>query len=239
MSVSKRIACLFLSLMMTVSLLGCSGKGEAADPVLLEPVSVSAATVTVERGNIYDMMEIAVTVVPEVTDLYFEVSGRIKNIHLVPGDLVKAGDVLVELDQTALDKAVAAKEAEINRTEVQNSFANQGAAIRITIAQLSQTIAEKALENAKKALETAKETAATQADGKAVAIQSAEAAATAAQDSYDSAKAASDAAQAAADTALAAAQDAKKMRCMHRRKLLKRLKKPPPHRLLPCRQRRL
>lgn len=85
--------------MLTLALLASCAR---QDPAALALASVR--TTRVQTHDITDTVEITGEVVPLVlTEIKSEISGRVVQVRAQPGDHVKAGQVLVELDQTQLD----------------------------------------------------------------------------------------------------------------------------------------
>lgn len=205
--IRKSIGIGLAAIMLATSLTGCSNtQAESAVPDLYEPATIKAATVQVERGNLYNMAELSVTVVPTVEKLSFKEGGFIQSVEAVPGQIVQEGDVLVKLDQSDLDKEVERQERNLNAVYARNSYALQQASLSIDIANLQVTACQEALDAAKKAYDDALVAASQQVSDMAAALQKAndaaaqaEAQAQAAQDAADEAAAAAEEAQAAAD----------------------------------------
>ena len=102
---------------------GAPGDEQPADSSASPPVRVQA--VTVQRITLRPTLDLvgAITAVPEHTAVVSpQVAGWVRKLHVVEGQSVRAGDVLVELDarsaQTALKRAaavVAEKSAAVSR----------------------------------------------------------------------------------------------------------------------------
>lgn len=205
--IKKSIGIGLAAIMLATSLTGCSNTQSESDvPSLYEPAAIKAATVQVEKGDLYNMAELSVTVVPTVEKLSFKEGGFIQSVEAVPGQMVQAGDVLVRLDQSDLDKEVERQERNLSAVYARNSYALQQASLSIDIANLQVTAAQEALDAAKKAYDDALVEATKQVSDMAAALQKAsdaaaqaEAQAQAAQDAADDAQVAAEEAQAAAD----------------------------------------
>jgi len=94
---------LFLAAILTVSLLGCSGEsqseGESQDPKPGTAVEVTAIT----RGEIYNESTVTGSVMANRDiPILPPVSGRVKEVAVKAGDMVKEGDVLFTMDTADL-----------------------------------------------------------------------------------------------------------------------------------------
>ena len=104
---------LFSTLIVAVPFLaGCRKPVEPARP---EPPSVTVRAQTVERKSRAATEDVVGTVRPKLSAVIeAKVSGRIEQMLVVPGQLVKAGEPLVRLDaheiQSRLDQAVAVRQ---------------------------------------------------------------------------------------------------------------------------------
>ena len=78
-------------------------------------VADDAPTVLAEKKDIDFSIQISGDVMPDTQlDVKPEVGGRIKVLHVQPGDLVKAGQVLVEIDDTDILSSQATAKTEID-----------------------------------------------------------------------------------------------------------------------------
>ncbi len=111
--------------------------------------------VTVERGNL--VATIAPTgevYAPRQAELYFDVNKiELIELNVVPGQQVKAGDLLARIDPTTLERAVTQAEADLTVAQdalekVQNPYTD----LDLAGAQRAVTQAQVDLENAKKNL---------------------------------------------------------------------------------------
>jgi len=97
---------------------------------LAEPISAAAEwqTVSVRRGPLVVTVRAvgAVTAPPEVV-LNFGIGGRLKELQVVEGDVVQAGDVLARLDTTDLELQVAQAEAALALSRAQLARTQAGA----------------------------------------------------------------------------------------------------------------
>ena len=99
----RKIGCGLLAALLLAAMSACGGTGEV--PALLEPAEVVFDTAVVARGDLRRAEYYDAYVVAELDELSFDVAGTVAALHVHLGDAVKAGDLLAELDTTALDKA--------------------------------------------------------------------------------------------------------------------------------------
>lgn len=87
-----------------------------------DPIATGAAavrTTRVEKHDITDTLEITGEVVPVVlTEIKSEISGRVVRVAAQPGDAAKAGQVLVELDQTQLESELHEAERLVEAAQI-------------------------------------------------------------------------------------------------------------------------
>lgn len=99
--ICKRVACVFLSAVLSLGLGGC-GKEKAQDiPELIEPVSTNEAYRPVTYGDIGRVVIKKGTIVPTDTCYFFEKAVDLDKIYVGIGDKVKKGDVLAEADTSS------------------------------------------------------------------------------------------------------------------------------------------
>lgn len=128
-----------LLLIIVLGLAACSGTSSAAEPVptlVLESGSDSTGPASPSRGGVSASGHI----IPlEDANLAFGLAGRVSKVHVAVGDAVKAGDILLELENTTLQIDVA--QAERNLRELTSSSA-------VAAAELALANADKTLEDA-------------------------------------------------------------------------------------------
>lgn len=91
---------LVLFLISTACSSGASTRQEQATPTPI-PTSIvpMKPTYTVERGEIVDQLQFTGRITPvEEHPLYFETSGRVRNIYFKEGEFVKTGDIIADLE---------------------------------------------------------------------------------------------------------------------------------------------
>ena len=127
------------------------------------PQSQALATVsesqTIKVGSLTQTLKATGSLaVAEDTVLSFETSAPVTKVNVKVGDIVKAGDVLAQVDTTALDAQV--RDAQISLTQSQNSLNELKAPAR----DIDIKIAKAAIEAAKAGLSSASETGSSATD---------------------------------------------------------------------------
>lgn len=110
----------FFTLLVPGMLILCLVSGCTAQA--MEESSTKTSVKEVTRGNLLIGLSYDGKVALPVTALNFEVSGKIKNINVSPGDTVKKGDLLAELDDSDLQFALS--NAQINLAKAQAAYDN-------------------------------------------------------------------------------------------------------------------
>lgn len=88
----------------------------------------------IERGTIEDLVTAQGTLEPkEYVDVGVQVSGQLEKIHVELGDIVKAGDLIAEIDPKIYDAQVKSSEARIKQLGAQ--LAQQEASIKLAAQQ--------------------------------------------------------------------------------------------------------
>lgn len=113
---------------------GCACAEEI--PQLLEPVGVQLAAAEAVVGDISKIMVYNGAVVPHVEELYFTVDGEVEDVHAVYGQRVRAGDVLITLNQEAQTERIEALEEQIEALRSEDDYAEQLAQIDREILRL-------------------------------------------------------------------------------------------------------
>lgn len=128
---SAIVAAVLLASMLT----GCSQKEEGSVPELLTPAAVGESTIKVERRDFYSVDNITVSVVPETIELYFTMEGKIQDLTVNKGQLVKEGEVLAVIDQSDLLEQIKDLQEDIAYTETQYGYQLDQASLSVQIAQ--------------------------------------------------------------------------------------------------------
>lgn len=123
-----------LGLLLVLS--GCARQAAPEAPALLEPVGVKLDMQRVERGDLYRVAVYDGEVVPHVQGLNFAMDGIFESMDVMPGDTVRAGQVLARLDESAVQEQYDALAEEIAHVERLNALDNDMKAIDLNIARL-------------------------------------------------------------------------------------------------------
>jgi macrolide-specific efflux system membrane fusion protein len=119
-----------LKALIIVALLGAAAAGVVS---YLRPV---AKVDVVRRGDIADIVSGTVVVEAErISSILSEVEGKVKESHLVAGQAVKEGDVLVELDPTDINLEIAQARSEYEAAEKTSQIARALARMDATTKQ--------------------------------------------------------------------------------------------------------
>ena len=143
--------------LISLILLGLSGCGNAAvnPPALLEPVGIKYDTAIVQRGEIYNISVYSGEVLPYVETVSFVTDGKLGELKVFVGDIVKEGQILATLDSVSLESQITSLEEKIDELMVLGSLSDRSKAADMEIAKerLSTLIASGARESSWKAKE--------------------------------------------------------------------------------------
>jgi RND family efflux transporter MFP subunit len=125
-----------LILVMLILLTGCSSNTKSqqnqATPTPI-PTSIVPLkpTYTVTNGEIVDQLQFSGRVTPiEEHPLYFQTSGRVRNVYFKDGDTVKVGDIIADLEGIDdLQRQLEANQLNMRRAELQYDMAEKNYAI--------------------------------------------------------------------------------------------------------------
>ena len=122
------------------SLTGCGrNKTGGEKPELLEPITTQTGTVQVEKRELLSAEYLDVTAVPVSTKLYLTISGTIEEINVGVGDLVEKDQVLLVLNQEALEEQIASRQDQYNALSSQYYYSENAASYQVSAARLRQT----------------------------------------------------------------------------------------------------
>ncbi len=97
---------------------GLASGGYAISKYQLKNSWLDGVKEKVKRGDLVIPVTASGTVVPdEYIQIKSKAGGQVQKIHVVPGQRVKKGDILVELDPVDETRNVEARQAEVNRLE--------------------------------------------------------------------------------------------------------------------------
>jgi len=125
-----------LVLVILILLSGCSSNTQSqqnqATPTPI-PTSIVPLkpTYTVESGEIVDQLQFSGRVTPvEENPLYFQTSGRVRNVYFKDGDTVKEGDIIADLEGIDdLQRQLEANQLNMRRAELHYDIAEKNYAI--------------------------------------------------------------------------------------------------------------
>ncbi|MFH1929879.1 MAG: HlyD family efflux transporter periplasmic adaptor subunit [Chloroflexota bacterium] len=152
----------FVVLLVLVTLLtGCQGlfgravEEEPATPTPIPtPIVPEKPTYVVQRGEIVKQIEFIGRISPvEEQRLYFKTGGYVKRVLVSRGDVVRAGDLLAELENDDLLKQVSQAEVTLNSAQLRLNGAEETLQRQIAQAAWSLLIAQTNLDKAKTANE--------------------------------------------------------------------------------------
>ena len=102
-------------------------------PTLVKPEIAPPKLVQVTRGEFRDYYAYHATVAPYSQGLFFDISGVIGNAYVYAGKAVKKGELLAELDHSALSARIVSLETDIADTETVAGYTDRMAKLQIDI----------------------------------------------------------------------------------------------------------
>lgn len=117
----KKLVMIQLSLMLTLTACGTEAEDAGADITLLEPVGATLNYETVAYRSIFDVKTFSGGVYPLVTEYSYEGTQKFNGYTVLPGEEVKAGDILLAADTTAMDEKIADWEETLAEKEASHS----------------------------------------------------------------------------------------------------------------------
>jgi multidrug efflux pump subunit AcrA (membrane-fusion protein) len=148
-SLQNRLLLLLLGTMFLS--VGClaGGQRERRSADLAEPTPIPTAvtaarpTYEVAKGTVTFTLEFTGRVVPAVAEpLAFPRDGQVANIYLDAGDAVQAGDVIADLDNTALEAELILAQSALTVAEGQLTLSQQQIAQERQVAELARDLAQ-------------------------------------------------------------------------------------------------
>lgn len=130
--VRRYLSCLTAGLLALLPL----GAGAEEVPELLEPVGIKLNTVEARIGDLSEIEVYDASVAPYVEELYFSVAGKVDKVHVIVGQEVKAGDVLISLNQEEQTERMAAIREEIADVETGGAYDDELAALDLAILEV-------------------------------------------------------------------------------------------------------
>lgn len=121
----KSIGCIAMAAILAASLMttGCGffpPEEEALPPPLMKPAKIEYQTQAITRGSLSLQLRLAAIFYPEIQkSLSFEKQGgRLKALYVTYGQVVKAGDLIAELDADSLVSSVRIQELEVEKSKL-------------------------------------------------------------------------------------------------------------------------
>lgn len=131
----KTIFCAVLAAVM-LTLTGCGTETREA-PELLTPVGASLDRTVAQVGDLEDISVYTASVAPRYTQLYFTRDTVIGEINVSLGGEVKAGDVIISMDVSQVQREISALDSEAAQLSEEAEFARQLYEIDVELYQLS------------------------------------------------------------------------------------------------------
>lgn len=120
-----------LLLVICISATACSKA-----PELLEPLGFDENSMSVKRGDMYNITKTENVVLREVEEVAVRSDAIVKSVNVALGDEVKAGDVLISLDGASVAAQAAEIDEKIASMEKDNEYLNAVNESRIKVAEL-------------------------------------------------------------------------------------------------------
>lgn len=118
----KCILLILAAALSAVTLAGCyffPKEEEVLAPPIRVPAEITYETLEVTRGNIENVIRVTGNFVSvNQKDVYFVKSDRLKEIYVKPGQEVKKGDLLAELDNESLLNEIKLQEIALKRSQI-------------------------------------------------------------------------------------------------------------------------
>ena len=134
-------------IILFVFLSGCAEKPAEGEPQITPSLEMTVEILpSLEVPDSKTILaEGVMQAVQPVLSLAFETSGRLLAVHVQPGDLVQAGDLIATLDDTALQEAIAqaalqVDQAENSLTQAQQTLISLQADLPLRQAEAQQTL---------------------------------------------------------------------------------------------------
>ena len=159
----SRSAAFVITIVIVLLLSACASASSTTPiPTVILDSSNNSSNNQSNQGNSVSASAIVVPVVD--TQLSFPATGRVTNVNVQVGDVVKKGQVLVELDRSILEAKVKEAEANLAYSEIQLKYLIRVAGCRIGCAPTEERldVAENDVAHAQALLDSAKAVLASQ-----------------------------------------------------------------------------
>jgi hypothetical protein len=119
------------------------GQGEEPTPTPIPtPITISKPTYTVARGEVTKRLILGGRILPVTEkDLFFRTSGHVRNVFVQSGEMVKAGQVLADLEMANVERDLAGSQLELERAQARLKTAETDLQQNIKRAQANLDIA--------------------------------------------------------------------------------------------------
>jgi len=148
-----------LALLAGLALGGCSLLPEEkieAVPTLIEPPPSRAVTYRVERKPIVEELRGLARVAPTLeTDMYFKESGRLAVLNVAPGQRVRKGDLLAQLEIGTLEHQLAQAEVDVEIARLRLAATQGAPPIEVQLQELALRKAELTVEQLRSRIDAA------------------------------------------------------------------------------------
>ncbi len=154
----RQVARLAAVCMTIIAVAGCallptgrsrvSTRDTATPTPIPTPIVPTKPTYRVEQGEVVKKLLFTGRIAPVVEqELFFRSTGRVRHVYVKRNDMVKAGQVLSDLEVDDLERELAASQLELERVQVRLQEAEADLANNVKRAQISVDIAQLNLES--------------------------------------------------------------------------------------------
>ena len=155
----KALVTIIILLVILLAILGYGYYYFLTTTALIEEKEAEASelepdTARVERGSLTNTLEDISGIVrsSQSVYLYWQTSGTVSDVYVEPGDQVKKGDVLAELDRSTIDPSII--DAEVTREQAQEKLERlYTSTLTLEQARTKMVEAKKAVEDAQKGVD--------------------------------------------------------------------------------------
>lgn len=127
---------LFAVIISVIFLSGCE-RNDIVVPTLKESVGGEIDTAVVTRGDIYQLTTYDAKIYPDLQEVSFTIDGTVKEVSVYLGQEVKAGDLLVSLDDTKMREQLIQLEQQLEDARINNMYNNKQQDLDIQILELN------------------------------------------------------------------------------------------------------
>ena len=178
----RRIAPVVVALIAALSTVACNQQQAAQEPATPTPIPTpivpTKPTYTVAKGEVVRQVQFTGRIGPvKEVELFFKVSGRVRNVNVQRDNMVKKGDILADLEIEPLERQVAQSQLDLERVQVNLARQQKAAESAINRAQIELAMKQQEYERLKNQdLEPQRVQAQAALDQARIAVQQAQAA---------------------------------------------------------------